>query len=116
MVESPSFLQLELELRRGVVVLAALSQLGAPRYGYELRQALAERGMPIEEGTLYPLLRRLESQGVLTSEWRTDEGAPRRYYVLSAAGRRLLKKLTETWQSLNESMERLLFEGGGHAR
>jgi DNA-binding PadR family transcriptional regulator len=107
---------LELELRRGVVVLAALSQLGAPRYGYELRQALAAHGMEIEEGTLYPLLRRLESQGVLTSEWRTDEGAPRRYYVLSPAGRRLLQSLTEAWQSLNESMERLLAHGGRNAR
>ena len=116
MVDSQSLPQLELELRRGVVVLAALSQLGAPRYGYELRQALAERGMPIEEGTLYPLLRRLESQGLLTSEWRTDQGAPRRYYVLSPAGRSLLAKLTVTWQSLNESMERLLFEGGRNAR
>jgi len=116
MAESTGGTQLELELRRGVVVLAALSQLGTPRYGYELRQALAERGMEIEEGTLYPLLRRLESQGVLTSEWRTDGGAPRRYYVLSPAGRRLLKELTEVWQSLNESMERLLSHGGRNAR
>ena len=116
MADGQAFTQLELELRRGVVVLATLSQLGAPRYGYELRQALAERGMAIEEGTLYPLLRRLEGQGVLTSEWRTDGGPPRRYYVLSAAGRRLLKKLTDTWQTLNESMERLLAEGGRHAR
>jgi len=116
MVNAPTFPQLELELRRGVVVLATLSQLGAPRYGYELRQALADRGLPIEEGTLYPLLRRLESQGVLKSEWRTDGGAPRRYYVLSAEGRRLLTRLTETWQALNESMERLLADGGPHAR
>jgi DNA-binding PadR family transcriptional regulator len=116
MANEPANPQLELELRRGVVVLAALSQLGSPRYGYELRQALAERGMPIEEGTLYPLLRRLESQGVLTSEWRTDGGAPRRYYVLSPAGRRLLIQLTDTWQTLNESMERLLADGGTRAR
>lgn len=107
--------QLELELRRGVVVLATLSQLGVPRYGYELRQALAEKGLPIEEGTLYPLLRRLESQGVLSSEWRTDGGAPRRYYALSADGQLLFKKLTATWQSLNEVMERLLTEGERHA-
>jgi PadR family transcriptional regulator, regulatory protein PadR len=116
MADGTSFPQLELELRRGVVVLAALSQLAAPRYGYELRQALADRGMPIEEGTLYPLLRRLESQGVLTSEWRTDAGAPRRYYVLSPAGHALLRQLTETWQTLNDSMERLLATGGRHAR
>ena len=115
MAEGTATPQLELELRRGVVVLATLSQLRAPRYGYELRQALAERGLPIEEGTLYPLLRRLESQGVLSSEWRTDGGSPRRYYVLSAEGRRLFKKLTATWQGLNEVMERLLSEGGRNA-
>src|SRR5262249_29774288 len=116
MAEGAGGTQLELELRRGVVVLAALSQLGTPQYGYELRQALAEQGMEIEEGRVYPLLRRLESQGVLTSEWRTDGGAPRRYYVLSPAGRRLLKELTEAWQSLNESMKRLLAHGGRNAR
>ncbi len=104
--------QLDRELRRGVVVLATLSQLRGPRYGYELRQALADQGMPIEEGTLYPLLRRLESQGVLSSEWRTDGSAPRRYYVLSAEGKRLFKQLTATWQGLNQTMERLLTEGG----
>jgi DNA-binding PadR family transcriptional regulator len=108
MGEGGSTPQLELELRRGVVVLATLSQLGAPRYGYELRQALADKGLPIEEGTLYPLLRRLEAQGVLSSEWRTDAGSPRRYYELSAEGRRLFEKLTATWQALNEAMERLL--------
>ena len=107
---------LALELRRGVIVLATLSQLRAPRYGYELRQALADGGMPIEEGTLYPLLRRLETQGVLTSEWRTNEGAPRRYYVLSAEGRRLFKRLTETWYGLNEAMDRLLTDGGSDGR
>jgi PadR family transcriptional regulator, regulatory protein PadR len=107
---------LALELRRGVIVLAALSQLRAPRYGYELRQALAECGMAIEEGTLYPLLRRLEIQGVLTSEWRTNEGAPRRYYQLSAEGRRLFKRLTETWYGLNEAMHRLLTSGGPDGR
>jgi DNA-binding PadR family transcriptional regulator len=104
------------ELRRGVVVLAALSQLRSPRYGYELRQAVAECGMPIEEGTLYPLLRRLEAQGVLTSEWRTNEGAPRRYYVLSAEGRRLLETLTGTWHDLNAAMHRLLASGGKNGR
>jgi PadR family transcriptional regulator PadR len=115
MVDGDTIPQLEMELRRGVVVLAALSQLHAPRYGYALRQALAEKGLPIEEGTLYPLLRRLEAQGVLSSEWRTDSGAPRRYYALSAEGRRLFKKLTAVWQGLNEAMERLLTEGGRDA-
>ena len=93
-----------------MVVLATLSQLRAPRYGYELRQALADQGMPIEEGTLYPLLRRLETQGLLQSEWKTESGSPRRYYALTGDGRKLLKKLTESWQGMNAAMVRLLRE------
>lgn len=108
MGDSGAFVKLEMELRRGVVVLATLSQLRKPRYGYELRQALAERGMPIEEGTLYPLLRRLEAQGVLSSEWKIEDGPPRRYYALNADGRKLLKKLTESWRGMNDAMDRLL--------
>jgi len=110
MGENDAFGKLELELRRGVVVLATLSRLRVPRYGYELRQALAERGMPIEEGTLYPLLRRLETQGLLTSEWKIADGPPRRYYALNAEGRALLHKLTESWRGMNGAMERLLTE------
>jgi len=110
MGDADSLGKVELELRRGVVVLATLSQLRAPRYGYELRQALAEKGMPIEEGTLYPLLRRLEGQGVLKSEWKIEDGPPRRYYVLNTDGRRLLKKLAESWQGINDAMGRLLKE------
>ena len=108
MCDPGAFVKLEMELRRGVVVLATLSQLRKPRYGYELRQALAERGMPIEEGTLYPLLRRLEAQGVLSSEWKIEDGPPRRYYALNADGRKLLKKLTESWRGMNDAMDRLL--------
>jgi DNA-binding PadR family transcriptional regulator len=110
MGEADTYVKLELELRRGVVVLATLSQLRVPRYGYALRQALAERGMPIEEGTLYPLLRRLEAQGLLKSEWRIENGPPRRYYALNADGRKLFKKLTESWQGMNDAMGRLLQE------
>jgi PadR family transcriptional regulator PadR len=112
MGDPDAFAKLELELRRGVVVLAALSQLQRPRYGYELRQALAERGMPIEEGTLYPLLRRLETQGLLQSEWKIQDGPPRRYYSLNADGRGLLARLTETWQGMNGTMNRLLEKDG----
>lgn len=108
MATPESFDKLELELRRGVIVLAALSQLHAPRYGYELRQALADKGMAIEEGTLYPLLRRLETQGVLQSEWRIEGGPPRRYYALNAGGRKLLAQLTACWQGLNDTMDQLL--------
>jgi DNA-binding PadR family transcriptional regulator len=100
--------KLEQELRRGVVVLAVLSQLRTLRYGYELRQSLTDQGLPIEEGTLYPLLRRLEAQGALSSEWRTTQGPPRRYYVLSAEGTELYQRLTATWQGLNVAMNQLL--------
>jgi DNA-binding PadR family transcriptional regulator len=110
MGDADAFGKLELELRRGVVVLATLSQLRIPRYGYELRQALAGQGMPIEEGTLYPLLRRLEAQGFLESEWKIEDGPPRRYYSLNADGRKLLKRLTDSWQGMNEAIDRLLKE------
>ena len=96
------------ELRRGVLVLAVLSRLRTPQYGYSLRQALEAGGMPIEEGTLYPLLRRLEAQGVLDSEWRTTQGSPRRYYVLSTDGADLYQRLTATWRGLNKTMDHLM--------
>lgn len=110
MGDPEAFAKLELELRRGVVVLATLSQLRASRYGYELRQALAEKGMAIEEGTLYPLLRRLETQGLLGSEWRITEGPPRRYYTLTAEGETLLRQLTAAWRSQNAALDSLLEE------
>jgi PadR family transcriptional regulator PadR len=102
--------KLEQELRRGVIVLAALSQLREPQYGYSLRQALAAQGMVVEEGTLYPLLRRLEAQGLLASEWRIEDGPPRRYYTLSAEGKKLYAELTGSWRSLVDTVERLIGE------
>jgi DNA-binding PadR family transcriptional regulator len=96
------------ELRRGVLVLAVLSQLRERRYGYSLRQALEEGGMPIEEGTLYPLLRRLEAQGLLASEWDLGSAPPRRYYRLNAEGQRALTELSEAWRAQAEVMHRLL--------
>lgn len=104
--------KLELELRRGVLVLAVLSQLRQVQYGYSLRQALAARGMAIEEGTLYPLLRRLEGQGALDSEWRIEDGPPRRYYRLNNAGEALLAELTASWNALVGTMAGLL-QGDG---
>jgi PadR family transcriptional regulator len=100
--------RLDTELRRGAVVLAVLSQLRTAQYGYSLRQALAQRGMPIEEGTLYPLLRRLEEHGLLASDWRVKDGPPRRYYKLNAKGIRLLADLTANWHALVATMNRLL--------
>ena len=105
--------KVEQELRRGVVVLAVLSQLRTAQYGYSLRQALSARDMPIEEGTLYPLLRRLEAQGLLASEWRIEDGPPRRYYRLSPAGVRLFGDLTASWRGLVATMDNLLNEGAG---
>lgn len=113
MADIDAFSKLELELRRGVVVLATLSQLRTARYGYGLRQALADKGLPIEEGTLYPLLRRLETQGLLHSEWRIEDGPPRRYYSLNADGKKLLEKLTGSWQGMNDAMARLLEQDDG---
>ena len=104
----PPIPKLELELRRGALVLAVLSQLRETQYGYSLRQALAARGMPIEEGTLYPLLRRLEGQGLLDSEWRIEDGPPRRYYHMNSSGEALLVDLTATWNALVGTMAGLL--------
>lgn len=101
------------ELRRGVLVLAVLSRLRVPQYGYSLKQALAEGGMPIEEGTLYPLLRRLEGQGLLASEWNTAHAPPRRYYRLNAEGERALAVLAEAWRDQVRVMDGFLEEETG---
>lgn len=102
------FVKLEAELRRGVLVLAVLSRLRSREYGYSLRQALAAGGMPIEEGTLYPLLRRLETQGVLDSSWNTDGASPRRYYWLSKGGTRLYQAMSESWRRQVAVLDTLL--------
>ena len=108
MGDADAFGKLELELRRGVVVLATLSQLRGARYGYELRQALADHGMPIEEGTLYPLLRRLETQGLLKSEWKIEDGPPRRYYRITDAGRLTLHEWVAAWRATRDSVDHVL--------
>ena len=97
-----------LELRRGSLTLAVLAQLRAEHYGYTLRKALAELGLEIDEGTLYPLLRRLESQELLTSEWREEGGRNKRFYKLSDAGRQMLKQLLAEWKGLNQSLDRIV--------
>jgi PadR family transcriptional regulator, regulatory protein PadR len=102
--------KLEQELRRGVLILAVLSQLKGPQYGYSLRQLLAARGMPIEEGTLYPLLRRMEEQGLLKSEWKIEDGPPRRYYARNGEGERVFRALAATWRALVGTVEGLMQE------
>ena len=100
--------KLRLELRRGVVVLAVLSQLETAQYGYSLIQSLAAQGLEIEEGTLYPLLRRLEKQGLLESEWEVGESRPRKYYRISDVGRDVLKTLSAEWFETVQVMRRIL--------
>ena len=98
-----------LELRRGVLSIAVLSQLSKEEYGYSLLKALSDKGMEIDQSTLYPLLRRLESQGLLQSDWRiVDDARPRRYYVISPQGRAVLKKLKEEWSGMVETMNQML--------
>jgi len=100
--------KIRLELRRGVLVLAVLALLKQPRYGYSLRKQLTDSGIDMDEGTLYPLVRRLAEQGLLDSEWQQAQGRDRRYYTLSEDGRELLAQLTGEWQLLNGSLAKLL--------
>ena len=98
-----------LELRRGILSLAVLSQLSREQYGYSLLKALSDQGMEIDQSTLYPLLRRLEAQGLLQSDWRiVDEARPRRYYVISTQGKAVLTKLKREWALMAETMNQML--------
>ncbi len=110
MVQENDYLDsLSQELRRGALVLAVLSQLIQPEYGYSLKQALIERGLEINEGTLYPLLRRLEKQGLLDSDWQViDDARPRRYYQISPKGKEILRALTVEWYTIVSVMDELL--------
>jgi len=101
---------LKLELRRGCLIVAVLAQLRQEHYGYTLRKALDDLGLAIDEGTLYPLLRRLETQGLLASEWREENKRNKRFYQLSAQGERILGQLLEEWQTINSSLDRILQE------
>ena len=105
---SEQFDSLRLELRRGCLVLAVLAQLRTEHYGYTLRKELADRGMDIDEGTLYPLLRRLESQGLLASEWREQDKRNKRFYRLSPAGKGVLKELLAEWRHINSAVNRIV--------
>jgi DNA-binding PadR family transcriptional regulator len=96
------------EIRRGGIVLAVLAGLRQEEYGYSLKRWLAERGVEIDEGTLYPLLRRLESQGLLASRWALEEQRPRRYYRRNAAGEALLRDLTREWKTFTKNIGGLL--------
>lgn len=104
------FENLRLELRRGCLTLAVLTQLRTERYGYTLRKALADDGLEIDEGTLYPLLRRLESQALLVSQWREEEKRKKRFYKLSPTGEETLAHLLAEWERINTSLNKILRE------
>ena len=104
------FENLRLELRRGSLILAVLAALRSEQYGYTLRKALEEHGMAIDEGTLYPLLRRLENQGLLTSQWREEDKRNKRFYRLSSEGKSILKHLLAEWRGIDASLEQILKE------
>jgi PadR family transcriptional regulator PadR len=109
-IDADRFDTLRLELRRGAVVVAVLAALRWEQYGYTLRKALAEHGMEIDEGTLYPLLRRLEAQKLLVSEWREEDKRNKRFYRLSPDGTQMLKQLLAEWKSIDSSLTGILKE------
>ncbi len=102
------FENLRLELRRGCLTLAVLAQLRQEYYGYTLRKALADRGLVIDESTLYSLLRRLETQGLLTSQWREEDKRQKRFYRLSGDGERIFTQLLQEWNAINASIDSIL--------
>jgi len=107
-MDSDLFENIRLELRRGLLIVAVLAQLRREHYGYTLRKDLADLGLEIDEGTLYPLLRRLETQGLLTSEWREENNRRKRFYRLSADGRQILKQLLTEMAKINSSLNRIV--------
>jgi PadR family transcriptional regulator PadR len=104
------FDNLRMELRRGCLIVAVLAALRSEQYGYTLRKTLEARGLLVDEGTLYPLLRRLESQGLLASEWREEAKRQKRFYTLSADGDRMLAQLLVEWRGLDSSLADILSE------
>ena len=108
------FENLRLELRRGSLIIAVLTALHEEQYGYTLRKSLAEHGLQIDENALYPMLRRLESQGLLVSVWREEDLRKKRFYQLSKSGTELLAKLLDEWRELNASLERIVNERDRH--
>lgn len=108
MTDSEHYQKLKLELRRGVIILAVLAELRDEHYGYSLRKNLSEKGLEIDEGTLYPLVRRLEKQELLISEWRMENNRKKRFYQLSEVGKQVLDKLTKDWQETESTLNNIL--------
>ena len=97
-----------LELRRGTLILLVLSQLRQPMYGYSLVKKLNDHGIPMDANTLYPLMRRLEGQGLLSSQWDTGEAKPRKYYRITPDGLMVLEKTKEYWKTFSTNVDELL--------
>jgi len=110
--DSALFENLVSELRRGTLILSVLALLREPQYGYSLVSGLESHGISIEAGTLYPLLRRLEKQGLLDSEWDVDQSRPRRYYVLNDSGKKVLALLSAEWRRMTQAIEEMIQTGG----
>lgn len=110
-METDLFEKMRLELRRGSLTLAVLSQLRVEHYGYTLRKALTELGLDIDESTLYPLLRRLETQGLLQSEWREEDKRNKRFYRLNEDGQQILQQLLQEWRQLDAALSRIQLSG-----
>ncbi|GGG15117.1 PadR family transcriptional regulator [Paenibacillus albidus] len=102
------------ELRRGTIIIGVLSQLSEPQYGYSLVTVLKDKGIHVDPNTLYPLLRRLEKQELLASSWDTNEARPRKYYVLSSAGKEVYERLCQEWMDMVSSMDSLIGGGNGN--
>ena len=96
------------ELRRGTLILLVLSQLHEPMYGYRLVKKLNDHEIPMDANTLYPLMRRLEGQGLLKSEWDTTESKPRKYYRITEDGEAVLTKTKEYWKKFSANVDAML--------
>lgn len=107
-MDTDRFEALRLELRRGCLTLAVLAQLRVEHYGYTLRKALSDQGLEIDENTLYPLLRRLEKQGLLTSEWREENKRKKRFYSLSPKGKEIFGHLLEEYNKINQALDQII--------
>ena len=93
------------ELRRGTGAIACLALLAREAdYGYNLLGRLAALGFDLEANTLYPLLRRLDGQGLLASEWNTEDARPRKFYRTSPAGLELLAALRDDWAQITQTL------------
>ena len=103
------------ELRRGTIIIGVLSQLSEPQYGYSLVTVLSEKGISVDAGTLYPLLRRLEKQGLLESNWDTNEARPRKYYLLSPMGQSVYEQLCVEWKVIVDGLGKLIDRQGGES-